>query len=75
MLFPWTVLEKPHCGLIASWSMGTKRDAASIRRSRMSTGSSSAVLLVTSPRTSRLPFGSRRSGEKSPARGVSNSRK
>ena len=49
--------------------------ASSMRRLSMSMLSSNGVLLLTSPRTTPLFFGTNRSGFKSPARGVSYSSK
>jgi hypothetical protein len=46
-----------------------------MRRLRLALSSNSAVLVETSPRTIDFPFGTKRSGEKSPARGESYSRK
>ena len=69
------MLAKPHCGLMASCSSGTCFDASSMRRFSASFASSSPVLLVTSPSTTVLPFGRKRSGAKVPARSVSYSMK
>src|SRR2546422_5128814 len=72
---PSTVDEKPHCGLTASWSMAMYFAASSSRRLRSSVFSSAPTLLVTRPSTTRTGFGTWRSGEKSPERASSNSRK
>ena len=76
MSLPSWVLAKPHCGDRHSCSRLTKRLAASMR-SRMRRFSSRApVLVVTRPSTTRfLPFGTKRSGSKPPARSLSYSRK
>src|SRR5262249_30699199 len=65
---PSLVEEKPHCGDRHSWSMSTNRAASSIRRFSWSLVSSSPRLVVTSPSTTRLPFGTNRSGSKPPER-------
>src|ERR1700748_146054 len=61
--------EKPHCGLRQSWSSGTYFAASSTRRFSSSLLSSAGRLLVTRPRTTRLPsLGTKRSGSKPPER-------
>ena len=72
---PSTVEEKPHWGLTPSWSRGTYFEASSSRRLRSSFLSSVPDFDVTNPSTTRTPFGTWRSGEKSPERASSNSRK
>src|SRR5262249_53645092 len=72
---PSSVEEKPHCGDRHSWSMSTNLLASSIRRLMSSLTSSSPFLLVTKPRTTYLPFGTKRSGAKPPERSSSNSMK
>src|SRR5437762_13807255 len=67
-LLPWWVLENPHCGLRARFSIGTYLAAASMRRLRSSFFSSSGNLELTSPSTTFLPLGTKRSGSKPPAR-------
>src|SRR5215210_1192946 len=73
--FPATSDPKPHCGLTASRSNGTYFAASSMRRLSSSTDSSSATLVLTSPSTTTLSFGTKRSGAKLPARGLSYSRR
>src|SRR6185503_9247685 len=70
---PPMVLAKPHCGLMANRLMSMKRAASSVLRFNRSLLSNVAVLELTSPRTTPFSFGTWRSGEKPPARGVSNS--
>src|SRR5262249_25577574 len=65
---PCTVLEKPHCGERHSCSSGTMRRASSMRRFKSDFDSSSPTLVVTSPRTTVFPLGTKRSGVKSPER-------
>src|SRR5262249_25968519 len=72
---PSLVEEKPHCGDRHSWSMSTNRAASSIRRLSWSLLSSSPRFVVTSPSTTRLPLGTKRSGSKSPDRSSSHSQK
>ena len=72
---PRTVEEKPHCGERQSWSTSTYRPASSMRRSRSSRVSSSPRLVVTRPRTTYLPLGTKRSGSKPPERASSHSMK
>jgi len=72
---PSSVLANPHWGLSASWSSGTNRAASSMRRRSSSTGSSVPDFDVTSPSTTVLPGGMKRSGSKPPARSLSYSRK
>src|SRR5262249_50936853 len=72
---PSTVEEKPHWGERQIWSRGTYWAASSMRRLRVSLDSSSPRLVVTRPRTTILPGGTKRSGAKPPERGSSYSRK
>src|SRR5688572_8165071 len=72
---PWCVLEKPHCGDRQRFSSDTNFAAAWICFLRNSLSSSAPVLLDTRPSTTFLPFGTKRSGSKPPARAVSNSMK
>src|SRR6185369_17934708 len=72
---PPATLAKPHWVERASWSRGRTREASSMRRTRFSWSSSSALLEETRPRTAVLPLGTNRSGWKSPARSLSYSRK
>src|SRR6202007_2437130 len=72
---PSTVEEKPHCGLRQSCSSGTYFAACSMRRFRSSFFSSAPFLVVTRPRTTVLPLGTKRSGSKPPERASSYSRK
>src|SRR5688572_4322188 len=72
---PWCVLEKPHCGDRQRSSSGTYFAAASIFFFKKSFSSRAPVLLETRPSTTFLPFGTKRSGSKPPARAVSNSMK
>src|SRR5207249_367297 len=72
---PSTVDEKPHWGLTQTCSSGTYFDASSSRRLRSSFDSSAPTFELTMPRTTRTCFGTKRSGEKSPERASSNSRK
>ena len=65
----------PHCGLIANCSNGKWRDASSIRRRSSSTVSIRPIFVVIKPNTAILPFGTKRSGSKLPARSVSYSNK
>src|SRR4051812_26780493 len=73
--FPSTVLENPHCGDRHSCSSGTYCAASSIRRLSSSFDSSVATLVLTSPSTTVLPFGTNFSGAKLPERASSYSRK
>src|SRR6267378_149283 len=68
---PTTSEPKPHCGLRARFASGTNLAASSIRRLSSSTGSSRATLVLTSPSTTILSFGTKRKGAKLPARGLS----
>src|SRR4051794_3749715 len=72
---PSNVEENPHCGDRHSWSTSTYWVASSIRRLSMSRSSSSPRLVVTRPRTTTLPFGTKRSGSKPPERASSHSMK
>ena len=72
---PSEVEENPHCGERQSWSRSTYRLASSMRRSRSSRVSSSPRLVVTRPRTTYLPLGTKRSGSKPPERASSHSMK
>ena len=72
---PSEVEEKPHCGERQSWSRSTNLPASSMRRSRSSRVSSAPLLVVTSPRTTYLPLGTKRSGSKPPERASSHSMK
>src|SRR6185369_11639073 len=67
-------LENPHCGPMPSCSSPAWREAASICRFKKSFRSSTGVLVLTRPRITRLPLGTWRRGEKSPARSLSYSR-
>src|ERR1700738_731942 len=69
-LLPGAVLAKPHCGLIESWSRPIYFAASLIRCLSSSLASSSGNLEETSPSTTVLCLGTRRSGSKVPARGV-----
>src|SRR2546422_8121830 len=68
---PTTSEPKPHCGLRARFASGTNLAALSMRRLSSSTGSSRATLVLTSPSTTILSFGTKRKGAKLPARGLS----
>ncbi len=68
---PGKVEANPHCGLSASRSSGMYCDASSTRRWSSSALSSSGSLVVISPSTTTLSWGTKRSGAKVPARGVS----
>ena len=46
---------KPHCGLMASLSIGMNLEASSTRRTSSSIGSRSGVLVVTKPSTTVVP--------------------
>src|SRR5437870_2118332 len=72
---PSTVDEKPHCPLRQSCSNGTYLVACSILRLRSSFFSSAPRLVVTRPRTTTFPFGTKRSGSNVPDRASSYSRK
>src|SRR5216684_238110 len=72
---PTTSEPNPHCGLRARFSSGTNFAASSMRRLSSSTGSSRGSLVLTSPSTTILPFGTKRRGAKLPARGLSYSRR
>src|SRR5262249_45407373 len=65
------LLAKPHCGLTASRSSSICFAVSSMRRRKLSTDSSAGVLLLMIPSTTPFAFGTKRSGVKSPARGVS----
>jgi hypothetical protein len=56
-LLPSTVLAKPHCGLMPSWSRETCLLASSMRRFKSSACSSWPVLVVINPRFNRFPRG------------------
>src|SRR5437762_6350609 len=71
---PPPALENPHCGLMPRRSRGTYLEAAAICFFRKSLDSSTGVFVLTRPRITRLPLGTKRSGEKSPARALSYSR-
>src|SRR5690606_37773633 len=68
---PYTVDEKPHCGLRQIWSIGTNFEASSMRRLSRSLLSSAPFLVVTRPRTTILPLGTKRRGSKPPERASS----
>src|SRR6267378_1749049 len=72
---PTTSEPKPHWGLRARFASGTNFVASSMRRLSSSTGSSRGTLVLTSPSTTILPFGTKRRGAKLPARGLSYSRR
>src|ERR1700733_1416014 len=72
---PSDVEEKPHWPDRHSWSRGTYLAASSTRRLRSSLDSSSGRLVVTRPRTTCLPFGTKRKGSNPPERSSSYSRK
>ena len=72
---PCSVDAKPHCPDRHSWSRSTYLAASSMRRLRSSFDSSSGRLVVTRPRTTCLPGGTKRSGSKPPERSSSYSRK
>src|ERR1700732_1343532 len=67
-VLPSWVDAKPHCGLKASCSMSTNFAACSIRRLIAGWLSSLPAFEVTSPSTTVLPLGTKRSGSKPPAR-------
>jgi len=69
------MLAKPHCGLTAKRSRSTNRAASSTRFFSASLSSMAEVLVETSPSTTDLSGGTRRSGVKVPARGESYSKK
>src|SRR5215470_6270550 len=73
--FPDAAEAKPHCVLMARFSIGTYLEACSIRRNNSSSDSSCGSLVVISPSTTVFPFGTKRRGSKPPARSVSNSNK
>jgi len=69
------MLAKPHCGETPTRSRSMYFAASSNRRLSMSLLSSSETFVETRPRTALRCLGMWRSGAKSPARGVSYSRK
>src|SRR5205085_7023934 len=74
-MLPSSVEAKPHCGDRQSWSSETYFDAWSMRRLSSSLDSSLPDFEVTRPSTTVLPFGTKRSGSKPPARSESYSMK
>src|SRR5215467_3729988 len=62
---------KPHAGLRANCSRGRYLLASSMRRLRLSSGSSAGSLVLRRPSITILPFGTKRSGSNPPARSVS----
>ena len=72
---PSSVEANPHCGERQSWSSGRYRPASSMRRFSAPLSSSAPRLVVTRPRTTRLPGGTKRNGSKPPERSSSYSRK
>ena len=74
-ILPSSLEAKPHCGDRQSWSSGTNFAASSMRRLISSLDSSVPVFEVTRPSTTFLPFGTKRSGSKPPARSLSYSMK
>src|ERR1700735_2908354 len=73
--FPSMVDANPHCGLSARFSIGKWRPACSILRTRSSLLSSSGSFELTSPSTTVLFFGTKRSGSNVPERSSSYSRR
>ena len=71
MALPPTVLAKPHCGLMARFSIGRKRAASSSRRRSTSGFSMVPCLVVTRPSTTFLSLGMSFKGMKSPERSSS----
>src|SRR5207237_750540 len=65
---PPPALENPHCGLMPRRSRGTYLEAAAICFFRKSLDSSTAVFVLTRPRITRLPLGTKRSGGAAPGR-------
>src|SRR5262249_24677813 len=72
---PAAGLAKPHCGLIARRSSSMDFAAPSPRRSSVSMFSNAGVFLLVSPRPTAFSLRAHRRGAKSPARGVSYSRR
>src|SRR5450830_1431468 len=74
-ILPSSVEAKPHCGDRQSCTSATNFAACSMRRLSSSLDSSRPLFEVTRPSTTVLPFGTKRSGSKPPARSLSYSRK
>ena len=73
--FPTIEEAKPHCGLSANRSSGTKRFACMMRRMRSSGASICGRLVLINPRTTILSSGTCRSGANEPDRSSSYSRR
>ena len=73
-LFPFATDANPHCVLIAKRSNGTNLLASCTLRTMSASFSKIGDFVVIRPRTTILSFGTCRSGKKSPALSLSNSR-